>query len=58
MGKVSQLSDELKKNEGSISMGIIWRDKTSNIEEMLQQADHSMYEQKERYHRQFGYYRR
>ena len=56
--KVSQLSDALKKNEVSISMGIIWRDKTNDIEEMLQQADHSMYEQKERYHRQFGYYRR
>lgn len=56
--KIEQLADTLKKNSVSISMGIIWREETDDIEEMLQQADHSMYEQKERYHQQFGYYRR
>lgn len=56
--KIELLSSRLKENQVSVSAGVLWRASTDNLEELLQEADHSMYAQKERYHQKFGYYRK
>ena len=56
--KIEVLSSRLKENQVSVSAGVLWRASTDNLEELLQEADHSMYAEKEQYHQKYGYYRR
>jgi len=56
--KIEVLSSRLKENNVSVSAGVLWRASTDNLEELLQEADHSMYAEKEQYHQKYGYYRR
>lgn len=37
---------------------MLWRASTDNLEELLKEADYSMYAEKEQYHQKYGYYRR
>ena len=49
--KIKVLCEKMDKNGVSISLGMLWREHTKNLQNMLKEADRRMYEEKERYHR-------
>lgn len=52
--KIADLLQDMKQSNISVSLGKVWREDLINIEEMLQEADHLMYVEKEDYHRKNG----
>lgn len=49
--KMTVLQEQLGQKEISVSVGILWREVTEDLEQLLKDADRCMYEEKERYHR-------
>lgn len=48
----------LEQQDISVSMGSLWKERAAFLREMLAEADQRMYEEKERYHKVNGDYRR
>ncbi len=56
--KLKELQEGMNRREVSISIGSLWKEKTAHLRDMLAEADQRMYEEKERYHKANGDYRR
>ena len=56
--KVETLVENLKKNDISISYGILWKERCDNLEIMLNEADKLMYENKKEFYSNTQYDRR
>ena len=52
--KIADLLQDMKQSNISVSLGRVWREDRVDIEEMLREADHLMYVEKEAYHRKNG----
>lgn len=48
---IRQVKDKMREQQVSISIGLLWRNKTKDLEKMLKDADALMYEEKEKYHK-------
>ena len=55
---IKHLQNEMLANKVSISIGVVWKPKITDLEEVLRLADHYMYKEKEEYHRVNGTYHR
>ena len=42
----------MQEKQVSISLGVLWEEKTNDLESLLKKADKLMYQEKERYHQQ------
>lgn len=56
--KMKQLQEAVKQKNVSVSAGVLWKETVDDIESLLKEADRCMYEEKDRYHRENGDYRR
>lgn len=52
--KIAAVLQGMKQNNVSVSLGKVWKKDQIDIEEMLKEADHLMYMEKEDYHRKNG----
>lgn len=52
--KIADILQDMEQNRISISLGKVWREDQINIDDMLKEADHLMYIEKEDYHRKNG----
>lgn len=50
LDKVKELEKMMEKENISVSMGFLWKNKSNNVEEMLRQAEQYMYKEKEVYY--------
>lgn len=50
--KIEQLQKDMQEKQVSISLGVLWEEKTNDLESLLKKADKLMYQEKERYHQQ------
>ena len=50
--KIEQLQKVMQEKQVSISLGVLWEEKTNDLESLLKKADKLMYQEKERYHQQ------
>lgn len=50
--KIKSVQEKMKENKVSVSVGSLWREEVSNLEELLKEADRLMYEKKEQYYRE------
>lgn len=48
--KINRLQKEMQENQVSISIGSLWKESCSDLEEMMKEADHRMYEAKKAYY--------
>ena len=48
--KITRLQKEMQENQVSISIGFLWKESCSDLEEMMKEADHRMYEAKKAYY--------
>ena len=55
---ITQLQRNAKEHQVSLSYGIVWEETCMNLEVLLKQADHKMYEDKKRYYSNEQYDRR
>ena len=46
---------KMKEKEVSISAGFVWKEETMDLEALTKTADHQMYKEKEKYHRENRY---
>ena len=46
---------KMKEKEVSISAGFVWKEETMDLEALTMTADHQMYKEKEKYHRENRY---
>lgn len=49
--KINKVKENMKLNNVSISIGVLYRENVGNLEELLKSADKLMYMEKEEYHR-------
>ena len=52
--KIADILQGMEQNKISISLGKVWQEDQINIDDMLKEADHLMYLEKEDYHRKNG----
>ena len=48
--KISKLQESMHENQVSISIGFLWKATCSDLEELMKEADHRMYEAKKAYY--------
>ena len=48
--RITRLQQNMRQNQISISIGFLWKASCENLEEMLKEADHRMYEAKKAYY--------
>ena len=53
--KLKTVYAKMKEKEVSISAGFVWKEETMDLEALTKTADHQMYKEKEKYHRENRY---
>ena len=48
--RINRLQEYMKQDQISISIGFLWKASCENLEDMLKEADHRMYEAKKTYY--------
>ncbi|MGL4363062.1 MAG: sensor domain-containing diguanylate cyclase [Cellulosilyticaceae bacterium] len=52
--KIHELKKELEDNNVSISVGVVWKQRSEDIEEQLKEADNDMYQNKELHYKELN----